>query len=96
LRHSLCLWFLCMQVAIALDTKGPEIRTGVLAAGVNATIELVAGKSIVVTTDDAYREKCDENHLWIDYCHLATDVDIGKRIYIDDGLLSVVVRDKVC
>ena len=56
-----------LPIGIALDTKGPEIRTGVMKAGVNAEVELVAGKQIIVTIDDQYKEICDENYLWVDY-----------------------------
>jgi len=56
-----------MAIGIALDTKGPEIRTGVMKAGVNAEVELVAGHEIIVTIDDQYKEICDEHYLWVDY-----------------------------
>jgi len=54
-------------IGIALDTKGPEIRTGVMKAGVNAEVELVAGKDIIVTINDEYKEICDDHYLWVDY-----------------------------
>jgi len=82
------------QVAVALDTKGPEIRTGVLASGVNAEVELVSGRPVVVTIDDEYRQRCDENIIWVDYKNMITLVDVGQRIYIDDGLLSLIVKEK--
>lgn len=82
------------QVAIALDTKGPEIRTGVLASGVNAEVELVPGRIIFVTVDDAFRERCDENTVWVDYNNIIKLVDVGQRIYLDDGLLSLIVTEK--
>ena len=54
-------------VAIALDTKGPEIRTGIMKAGVNAEVDLVAGSQITVTTNDKYKEICDKDFVWVDY-----------------------------
>ena len=81
-------------VAIALDTKGPEIRTGVLAAGVNAEVELVAGESVTITIDDQYKESCDKSLIWLDYVSIVRVVDIGKNIYIDDGLISLIVTEK--
>ena len=81
-------------VAIALDTKGPEIRTGVLKAGINAEVELVAGGEIIVTIDDKYQEECDEHYIWVDYKNIIKVVDVGKNIFIDDGLISITVVEK--
>ena len=82
------------HVAVALDTKGPEIRTGVLAAGVTAEVDLVAGRDVFVTVDDAYCERCDENVIWVDYKNMVALVDVEQRIYMDDGLLSLIVKEK--
>jgi hypothetical protein len=43
-------------VAIALDTKGPEIRTGLLKGDQNATVMLEMDKELTITTDDKYKE----------------------------------------
>ena len=46
--------------AIALDTKGPEIRTGM---NIEEDTELTAGNTITVTTDTAKKEKQDKDTL---------------------------------
>lgn len=81
-------------IAIALDTKGPEIRTGIMKAGVNTEVELQAGKHITITTRDEDYEQCSEDLLWVDYKNIVNVVDKGKKIYIDDGLISLVVEEK--
>ena len=43
-------------IAIALDTKGPEIRTGLLEGAEDPTLE--KGKSITLHTDIAWKPKC--------------------------------------
>ena len=48
-------------VAIALDTKGPEIRTGMTWGDVEVLIE--AGKEVIFTTDEKYAECCDDNYM---------------------------------
>jgi len=81
-------------IAVALDTRGPEIRTGLLSAGVNAEIELMAGDPVTVTIDDKYQEACDASIIWVDYKAIIRVVDVGKSIFIDDGLLSFIVQEK--
>merc|ERR1712212_1276908 len=78
------------NLAIALDTKGPEIRTGLL-EGDDGRKELTlkAGASIRITTDEAFKEKCTSEVLWLDYKNITKVMEVGKRLFIDDGLISV-------
>lgn len=83
-----------IPLAIALDTKGPEIRTGIL-EGDDGRKELAleTGASIRITTDDQFKERCTADNLWVDYKNITKVMTPGKRIFIDDGLISVVAKE---
>ena len=82
------------NVAIALDTKGPEIRTGVVKGGETAEAELVKGAPITLTIDPSYEKRCNASTVYVDYKNIVKVVSIGSRIFIDDGLLSIIVEEK--
>ena len=65
------------NTAILLDTKGPEIRTGVLKDGKKVMLE--AGQTFVLTTEQI---EGDEKRVSISYEGLTEDVDAGKTILI--------------
>merc|ERR1719319_1103169 len=48
-----------------------------------------AGNTIKIVTDDAFKEKCTDQILWVDYKNIAGVLEVGKRLFIDDGLISV-------
>lgn len=74
------------NTAILLDTKGPEIRTGLLKEGKKVTLK--AGESFTLTIDEI---EGDERKVSISYAGLVEDVEIGKTILIDDGLIGLQV-----
>jgi len=76
-------------VAIALDTKGPEIRTGLMKDGMDLNVP--AGHEMTVSTDPKYSECCDDKVMWVDYKNLPKVTAPGKLIYVDDGILSLLV-----
>merc|ERR1711970_244148 len=82
------------SLAIALDTKGPEIRTGLLEGDTGTKeIQLKAGNTIKITTNDDFKEKCTDDVLWLDYKNITKVMVPGKRLFIDDGLISVKCKE---
>lgn len=74
-------------VAILLDTKGPEIRTGKLEV---EPIELVQDEYLTLTTEEILGT---QERISITYSELPNDVQVGSTILIDDGLIGLTVVD---
>ena len=80
-----------MPVAILLDTKGPEVRTGLLEDG--KKISVSTGDEIVITaqpTDESFHGNA--GHISLDYLNLPSEVEKGSIILIDDGLVGLEVQ----
>lgn len=74
-------------IAILLDTKGPEVRTGDFAEG---KVLLEAGQEFTLTS----REVMGDRHISkITYDRLHEDIEVGGRILIDDGLIELKVKE---
>jgi len=78
-------------VAIMLDTKGPEIRTGFFAEGVGDKITLKQGQDLKLVTD--YSFKGDSTCIALTYDKLPKSVKPGNTILMADGSLSVKVKE---
>ncbi|PQJ88219.1 pyruvate kinase PykF [Aliivibrio sifiae] len=75
------------QLAILLDTKGPEIRTIKLENGDDVT--LVAGQDFTFTTDISVVGNKDV--VAVTYPGFAKDLEVGNIILVDDGLIEMEV-----
>jgi pyruvate kinase len=70
-------------VALLLDTRGPEIRTGVFEAG---KVELRPGQVFTLTTEAV---EGTPERVSVTYADLPAHVGKGTRILIDDGLIEL-------
>jgi len=81
------------QLAIALDTKGPEIRTGNTVG--DEDLPISAGSEINITTDDKYATASDAKNMYVDYKNITKVIEPGRIIYVDDGVLAFDVLEIV-
>ncbi len=71
-------------VAILLDLQGPRIRVGALPA----PLQLVPGETVTFAPED----EAAPGEIPTTYEGLASDVRVGARILLDDGLLALEVE----
>lgn len=82
-----CRKELGLPIGIMLDTKGPEIRLKTFKDG---KVTLVDNQTFTLTTREV---EGDESIVSISYDGLPSDVSVGTRILIDDGLLGFEVLE---
>ena len=84
-------------VALLLDTKGPEIRTGVLETG-NEKVTIEEGQEFTFVNDDIIGNNTKTS---ISYKEIYKDVKVGGTLLVDDGALEFEIteikgKDIVC
>lgn len=77
-----------LPIAILLDTKGPEIRTGLAENNEEYTLE--KGQEVTVTTKDV---ECNSKVISVSYKDLPKDVAVGGAILIADGLIELKIKE---
>ena len=75
------------QIALLIDTKGPEVRT----CDIVVPVRVGKGEIIFMTGD---RTLGAEKLIHVSYEHFVRDVQIGDKILVDDGDVELIVRDK--
>lgn len=80
-------------LAIALDTKGPEIRTGTTRGDTDYPIP--PNHEMIFSTDEKYLKESDDKIMYIDYKNITKVIEKGRVIYVDDGVLSFEVSEVV-
>ena len=75
------------QIALLIDTKGPEVRT----CDIVVPVRVGKGEIIFMTGD---RTLVAEKLIHVSYEHFVRDVQIGDKILVDDGDVELIVRDK--
>ena len=75
-------------IPLILDTKGPEIRTGVMKDDLDHKLNI--GDSFTLTTEEI---EGDGKRVSVTYKNLPFDLKRGSRILIDDGLIELRVKN---
>ena len=76
-----------LPVAILLDTKGPEYRIRTFE---NDKIYLKDGDTFTFTTDQIVG---NQERVAVSYLNLHNDLEVGNKIYVNNGLVHFVVEE---
>lgn len=76
-----------LPLATMMDTKGPEIRLRDFEGG---KVYLESGQDFSLTTDEVMGTS---KRASITYKNLKADIEVGKTILIDDGLIELTVKE---
>ena len=79
-----------IYTAILQDLPGPKVRTGALAGGL-PSVRLERGARFVITSEPVAGTP---QRVSTTYRDLAADVAIGKRLYLQDGQIALLIVGK--
>ena len=75
------------RIGVMMDLQGPRLRVGPIQG---SSVELSEGQQFVISTD---QKRGDADRMSVAYPDLPDDVKPGDRIFMDDGLIRVVVTE---
>ncbi len=76
------------NVAIMMDTKGPEIRTG----DIEVPLQLKKGEELILTV--APFDPKETKKVAVNYDGFINDVEKGEKILVDNGVMNLKVKKK--
>ena len=77
-------------IATLLDTKGPEIRTGMLED--HKSVKLVKGNEVVISYAEDPAAEGNAENVYVTYKDIAVDLSAGDTVLIDDGAIELRVE----
>ena len=72
-------------IALVLDTKGPEMRLGEFKDG---SVQMIEGERFVLVNDDILGDK---NQATVNHKLLYTEVKVGDKLLLNDGLVELKI-----
>ncbi|XP_067632174.1 pyruvate kinase-like [Eurosta solidaginis] len=79
------------HIGIAIDTKGPEIRTGSFEDFID--IELRKNDNIRLSINKDIMDKGTKETVYVDYPNIINLVQPGNIIYVSDGAITLLVKE---
>lgn len=77
-------------IAMLLDTKGPEIRTGMLEG--HQKVKLEKGGEVRISYAEDPEAEGNAEHIYVTYADMTKDLSEGDTVLIDDGAIELRVE----
>lgn len=55
---------------------------------------LECGEKVRLTPNKEFENKCSKDVLYVDYDRIVHVLHVGSKVYIDDGLICLIVKEK--
>ncbi|PVD36440.1 hypothetical protein C0Q70_03424 [Pomacea canaliculata] len=82
-------------VAIAVELGGQGVRCGCFLPELGEEVKFKKGDVVILTNEKELQDKCDRSVLYINSQYYLNLAKIGHKIWVGDGLLSFVVKEKL-
>ncbi|KAK7497821.1 hypothetical protein BaRGS_00010955 [Batillaria attramentaria] len=82
-------------VAIAVEIAGQGVRTGNFVSSLGDELTMKKGHEVVLTNEASLQNSCDESTLYVNSLYFLQQAQPGNKILIGDGLLSLLVKEKM-
>lgn len=82
-----------VMIGIAMDTKGPEIRTGKMDPRGATHLPVTEGDKMSLTILPEFAEKGSAQIVFVDYANIVNVVEPEDKIYLDDGYITLVAKE---
>ena len=63
--------------------------------GGSAEVKLLDGAKLILSTNEAHANEGTVDRIYVDYKNITSVMAIGQNVFIDDGLISLCVKEKV-
>ncbi|VDL19042.1 unnamed protein product [Hymenolepis diminuta] len=83
-------------IGIAMDMTAAPVRTGIFEGGPSYEANLKEGSRVTLTLDESYKFACTSEIIFINtkyFPQLILSLHKGDRIYLDDGQVTLIVKD---
>lgn len=67
------------------------MKISISSQGPSAEVELIKDQTFKLSTDKTLMERGNAQTVYVDYDNISKVLKVGNRVFVDDGLISLIV-----